>query len=82
MASFWAPSRSTNCCHVGNLTKTSPRPTLGYDLDRQKMLVYYVKNENAPRVLEGGFETVLRPVFVPRAGCLIVAVVEEAEPQL
>lgn len=41
-----------------------------------------LKKSNAPLVLEGGFETVFRPVFVPRAGCLIVAVVEEAEPQL
>lgn len=31
-------------------------------------------------VAEG--ETVFRPVSAPRAGCLIVAVVEEAEPQL
>lgn len=30
----------------------------------------------------GGCEQVFRSVFVPRAGCLIVAVVEEAEPQL
>lgn len=30
----------------------------------------------------GGFDKVSGPVSVPRAGCLIVAVVEEAEPPL
>ena len=63
--------------------KTIPfLPLRAPDFNLSKMLVYEVKNQMHLEYLEGGSETVFRPVSVPRAGCLIVAVVEEAEPQL
>lgn len=70
-------------CHVGNWTENNLTLSRFADLTQTfKNAGIQSLKSNRPRELEGGSETVFRPVFVPRVGCLIVAVVEEAEPQL
>lgn len=79
-ARLWAVSRSTAASLSYREQKQAGAPNQ-FGFDFRKCWYAKVKIEHSSSSA-GGFDRVLGPVSVPRAGCLIVAVVEEAEPPL